>query len=235
MRPYNFKVWAIPTPLMQCSWLGERVATANVAKVVENVLRNKTESSWGPNAVFRFPLEGGTGAIWKKVANKCCGSLDKQRYNMRVTGIIPSEHVVTLENGNKIKYNKLLSTLPLDLMLQWTNKHEWSNKLTYSSTHVIGIGIRGISPHDNKCWLYYPENDCNFYRCTVFSLYSKNNVPNQDIPLVTIRLANGDAGSNELKNGPYWSLMFEVSESVHKPVDLNTVINVSVFYDAMRE
>lgn len=39
MRPYNFKVWAVPTDKMQCSWLGERVATANVAKVVENVLR----------------------------------------------------------------------------------------------------------------------------------------------------------------------------------------------------
>jgi hypothetical protein len=39
MRPYNFKVWAIPTQLMQCSWLGERVATANVARVVENVIR----------------------------------------------------------------------------------------------------------------------------------------------------------------------------------------------------
>lgn len=67
MRPYNFKVWAIPTHLMQCSWLGERVATANVARVVENVIRNRTESGWGPNAVFRFPQEGGTGAIWKKV------------------------------------------------------------------------------------------------------------------------------------------------------------------------
>lgn len=39
MRPYNFKVWAIPTHLMQCTWLGERVATANVSKVIENVLR----------------------------------------------------------------------------------------------------------------------------------------------------------------------------------------------------
>jgi protoporphyrinogen oxidase len=39
MRPYNFKVWAVPTTEMQCSWLGERVATANVSKVVENVLR----------------------------------------------------------------------------------------------------------------------------------------------------------------------------------------------------
>jgi len=52
-----WQVWAVPTTHMQCSWLGERVATANVAKVVENVLRNKTESGWGPNAVFRFPQE----------------------------------------------------------------------------------------------------------------------------------------------------------------------------------
>jgi len=39
MRPYNFKVWAVPTEKMQCGWLGERVATANVGRVVENVLR----------------------------------------------------------------------------------------------------------------------------------------------------------------------------------------------------
>lgn len=28
----------------------------------------------------------------------------------------------------------------------------------------MGIGIRGTSPHGAKCWLYYPENDCPFYR-----------------------------------------------------------------------
>ena len=67
MRPYNFKVWAIPTHLMQCSWLGERVATVDAKKVVENVLKNEPSVGWGPNAVFRFPKEGGTGAIWKKV------------------------------------------------------------------------------------------------------------------------------------------------------------------------
>lgn len=105
MRPYNFKVWAVPTTHMQCTWLGERVATANVAKVIENVLRNKTESGWGPNAVFRFPQEGGTGAIWKKVA-KLLPS-EKQEYNARVTGINGPEKTVTLADGRVIKYNKV--------------------------------------------------------------------------------------------------------------------------------
>ena len=37
----------------------------------------------------------------------------------------------------------------------------------YSSSHIIGIGVRGHSPHDTKCWLYFPEDDCPFYRVTV--------------------------------------------------------------------
>jgi hypothetical protein len=34
-----------------------------------------------------------------------------------------------------------------------------SSELIYSSTHVIGIGIRGELPSriGNKCWLYHPE------------------------------------------------------------------------------
>jgi hypothetical protein len=46
--------------------------------------------------------------------------------------------------------------------------------------------------------MYFPEDDCPFYRVTVFSNYSPHNVP--DITR-------------------YWSLMAEVSESPCKPVD----------------
>jgi protoporphyrinogen oxidase len=107
MRPYNFKVWAVPTTQMQCSWLGERVATANVAKVVENVLRSKEESGWGPNAVFRFPQEGGTGGIWKKVAALL--PAEKQRYKVTVANLDPKDKVVTMTDGSKIQYNKVSS------------------------------------------------------------------------------------------------------------------------------
>lgn len=55
MRPYNFKVWAVPTTHMQCGWLGERVAAPDVTRAISNVLHNKEDAGWGPNAVFRFP------------------------------------------------------------------------------------------------------------------------------------------------------------------------------------
>lgn len=105
MRPYNYKVWAVPTTHMQCGWLGERVATANVAKVIENVLRNKEESGWGPNAVFRFPQEGGTGGIWTKVA-KLLPS-EKQLYGNGITNLDPAKKQVTLTDGSTIQYNKV--------------------------------------------------------------------------------------------------------------------------------
>ena len=72
-------------------------------------------------------------------------------------------------------------------------------RLRYSSTHIFGVGLRG-APRDElakKCWMYFPEDNCPFYRVTVFSNYSPNNVP-------------------DISN--YWSLMAEVSESPVKPV-----------------
>mmetsp|Transcript_21479 Transcript_21479/g.19544 ORF Transcript_21479/g.19544 Transcript_21479/m.19544 type:complete len:493 (-) Transcript_21479:1185-2663(-) len=228
MRPYNYKVWAIPTELMQCSWLGERVATANVSKVIENVLRNKTESGWGPNAVFRFPQYGGTGAIWKKVSNLL--PTNKQRYNSKVTSIDINNKILTLNNGNTIRYNKLLSTIPLDITLRWCNNDKLADRLQYSSSHIVGIGLRGVNPHDTKCWLYYPESDCPYYRCTVFSHYGIGNVPNENISLPTIRYGDKQlqVNNNESIKGPYWSLMFEISESKYKPVNSQTIVDETI-------
>mmetsp|Transcript_14277 Transcript_14277/g.14377 ORF Transcript_14277/g.14377 Transcript_14277/m.14377 type:complete len:495 (-) Transcript_14277:275-1759(-) len=227
MRPYNFKVWAVPPSLMQCSWLGERVATANVAKVVENVIRNKTESGWGPNAVFRFPQRGGTGGIWKSVAALL--PKEKQRYGIKVEGIDAEKKLLSLSDGTKLRYNKLLSTIPLDITLNWLNRSDLSSRLTFSSTHVVGIGLRGVNPHDTKCWLYYPEDNCPFYRVTVFSHYAAANAPSPSVLLPTLRHANGTSPSDKSSlPGPYWSLMLEISESVMKPVNMETILEESI-------
>ena len=227
MRPYNFKVWAFPTTDMQCSWLGERVATADTSRVIRNVLTKKDDAGWGPNAVFRFPNEGGTGAIWKKVAKLLPD--DKQRYKSKVVALDLEGHCVTLDNGKQIKYEKLLSTIPLDLTLQMVGQPEIAKRLNYSSSHIVGIGLRGVNPHDLKCWLYYPEDDCPFYRCTIFSHYAKANCPPDDAKLPTLRLCDGSIpASTEAKPGPYWSLMFEISESIKKPVNLSTVVEETI-------
>lgn len=217
MRPYNFKVWAYPPETMHCNWLGERVALVDLKKVTSNVIRNKPDEGWGPNAQFRFPKTGGTGSIWKKVADML--PHENLFYNKRLTSIDFEKKTAFFADGSTCLYNKLLTTSHLNQTLTWFGQTDLAAYLKYSSTHIIGLGIRGENPHDKKCWMYYPEENCPYYRCTVFSHYAEGNCPQADTKLPTLQLADEKLEfSKEPQSGPYWSLMFEVSESDMKPV-----------------
>lgn len=73
--------------------------------------------------------------------------------------------------------------------------------------------------------LYFPEDDSPFYRATIFSNYSPENQPDEEILLPTKQLADGTKPSSaDAKPGPYWSIMLEVSESSYKPVNHETLL-----------
>jgi protoporphyrinogen oxidase len=200
MRPYNFKVWAYPPEQLDYAWIGERVAVVDLERVLNNIFDERDDVSWGPNNTFRFPLRGGTGAVWRECANRL--PQERIRYGAEVTSINTAQRTLTLASGETLSYDRLLNTMPLDLLIGRSDLDALkpaASRLVHSSTHIFGVGLRGApSPEiSKKCWMYFPENNCPFYRVTVFSNYSHNNVPD-------IR--------------QYWSLMAEVSESPAKPV-----------------
>jgi protoporphyrinogen oxidase len=211
MRPYNFKVWAHRPEDMQYGWVGERVAVVDLERVLKNVLDGRDDVSWGPNNRFRFPRFGGTGAIWQTMA----GTLpqDRIRLSTRVASVDSAKHTITLSTGEVVPYEHLISTMPLDTLVSIsdvaTELMPHTKGLLHSSTHVIGIGLEGLPPEDvrTKCWMYFPEDNCPFYRVTVFSNYSPNNTP---------------------RPGETWSLMAEVSESAQKPVDGSRAIEDTI-------
>ena len=86
---------------------------------------------------------------------------------------------------------------------------EKAQGLKHSSTNVVGIGLKGKPKKslETMCWMYFPEANSPYYRVTVFSNYSPNNVP---------------------ADGEYWSLMTETSESTAKPVDRETLIQDTI-------
>jgi protoporphyrinogen oxidase len=230
MRPYNFKVWAVPTTKMQCAWLGERVAAPALKAITKNVILQKTAGNWGPNATFRFPARDGTGGIWIAVANTLPD--EKKRFGKKntVTKVDADKKQVKLQDGTTVRYQRLISTMAVDSLteaMEDTKLNDLSKQLFFSSTHVIGVGIRGQRPEriGDKCWLYFPEDNCPFYRATIFSNYSPYNQPQKDVKLPTLQLASGNRRqSMQAKPGPYWSIMLEVSESSMKPVDEATLM-----------
>jgi len=234
MRPYNYKVWAVPTTKMQCSWLGERVAAPNVKLITKNVILNKTAGNWGPNATFRFPAHGGTGNIWIKVADTLPKEKTRFGEHGRVQLVDAEGKRVLLGDGTTVNYKKLISTMSVDFLAEVMRNEELislTKGLFYSTTHVIGVGIRGERPEriGDKCWLYFPEDNCPFYRATIFSNYSPNNQPAASVKLATQQLADGSKpSSTEAQEGPYWSIMLEVSESSMKPVNQETLMADSI-------
>jgi len=202
MLPYNFKVWAFPPEMMNSVWVGERVAVTDIKRVLHNIVHAKNDVSWGPNNTFQFPVHGGTGAIWRACAERL--PQERLRFDTSVKSINLDRHELTTAKGETMKYDVLIPTVPLTELIRLSGQTqlEASAKtgLLYSSSNIFGIGLKGKPSADlrTKCWMYFPEDNCPFYRVTVFSNYSPNNVP--------------DINQN-------WSLMAEVSESSHKPVD----------------
>jgi protoporphyrinogen oxidase len=219
---------------MQCQWLGERVAAPDAKKVISNVIEGKVAGNWGPNATFRFPARDGTGGIWIAVADTL--PKEKKRFGKsgEVTKVDAQKKIVSLADGTTIGYGSLVNTMAVDHLVEKMGNQELislSKGLFYSTTHVIGVGIRGERPEriGDKCWLYFPEDNCPFYRATIFSNYSPYNQPQADVKLPTLYLADGSpAASSDAKPGPYWSIMLEVSQSSLKPVDVENLLKDSI-------
>lgn len=207
MRPYNFKVWAYPPSEMNVAWMGDRVATVDLDRVLENLVRRTDDVAWGPNATFRFPASGGTGAIWTALGKRL--PAERMRANTTVTSVDPDKRVVTCQDGEEFGYDALISTMPLDQLLGAMHGHDDLSAhgagFRWSSSHIVGIGVEGELPEDlaTKCWMYFPEDNAPFYRSTVFSNYAPANVA---------------------KPGEQWSLMCEIAESGVKPVDHGSVV-----------
>lgn len=216
MRPYNRKVWATAPEDMGTGWLGERVATIDKDELRRRAASNTMKNGWGPNSTFRFPDEGGTGAIYRQLVEQFIAP-HHVRLNTRVVGF--GKEGVLLENGEIIESKAVISTMHLadaadmcSLATKMTRK-----ALRTISTHVVGLGIRGTPSEELQAtsWMYFPEPEVPFYRATVFSNYG-DNVPPPHVRLRTKWTVTSDnlvPGSEIETEGPYWSLMMEVSEA----------------------
>lgn len=209
LLPYNLKVWGYPPEMLSARWVGERVAVPDVDRIRRNVREQIDDVSWGPNNTFRFPQRGGTGAIWRALA----ATFDENAIvtNAAVEAIALDDRTVRLRDGRILHFDTLITSIPLRELARIASPlspqlRDAAESLLYSSTHIFGIGLRGPMPAilERKCWMYFPEAHSPYYRVTVFSNYSRFNVP------------DGEG---------YWSLMAEVCETPLKRVNAATIFD----------
>jgi protoporphyrinogen oxidase len=181
MYPYNLKVWTTPLELMSKSWIEERVAVVDFERLLKNVIYQHDDVGWGPNSKFRFPLHGGTGEIYRRMARHFPG---KVQHLKKLVEVNPVRRTVSFADGSGETYDALISTGPLDLLVQGLTTAdsellEVSQDLQHNNLLVIGLGLRK-KIDTGRCWIYFADTEMPCYRATYFSHYSPNNVPGGD-------------------------------------------------------
>jgi protoporphyrinogen oxidase len=206
MRPYNFKVWAHPLEMMGTSWQGDRVPTVDVRRILQNLLDDRDDVSWGPNNKFKFPLLG-TGMLYERIAESLPKPVELGR---SVTQVDVEANEVTFSDGTRTTYDKLINTMPLTELLPLIPQcpDEVRNALGglhHTEGMFVGIGVAEPCP-STKCWMYFPESDSPFYRVTYLSNYSPQMAPGPD----------------------HFSLLAEVSVSPYKPENPDDVVERTI-------
>jgi len=204
MLPYNFKVWATPPELMNYIWIGERVSVVDVDEILRNVLLDEDHISWGPNNTFKYPARGGTGSLYAGLRTFV---EDHLRLETSVRSVDPVRKVVTVADGQEFPYDVLLSTMPLNRLINVLVDVDEEVKtatgdLVWSGSHIVGVGIDRPA-NSTKNWIYFPEPDVPFYRVTYLSNYSPYMTPRPDQTL----------------------FLTETSQSRFKPEDPTTIVD----------
>jgi hypothetical protein len=116
-------------------------------------------------------------------------------------------------DGEVIKYDVLISAMPLDRLCNNIisrgipdELRKTASGLRHSGGFMVGVGMRQKCP-STKSWMYFPEDNCPFYRVTYLSNYSPHMTPD---------------------NERYYSLLCETSYSEFKPVDGNRIVDETI-------
>jgi protoporphyrinogen oxidase len=181
MFPYNSKVWTTPLEKMSKGWIADRVAVVDFKRLLENVLYERDDVGWGPNSKFKFPLHGGTGEIYRRMA---AYFPEKIKAEKQLAEIDLEHRRISFTDGTGDTYDQLISTAALDLLTTMVRPVDnrlldAAKGLEHNNLLVVGVGLKK-KIETGRCWIYFTDPEMPCYRATYFSHYSPNNVPNGD-------------------------------------------------------
>lgn len=123
----------------------------------------------GHVVTFYDPVEGLTSLI-DKMALKC-----NIHYEQRAVKIDTEKKIVYFKSGEWAKYEKLISTIPLNQMMLLCGQTGYN--LPYTSVFVLSLGAEKAENTPTEHWAYTPFTKCGFYRVGFSSNVDENKAP----------------------------------------------------------
>ena len=141
----------------------------NLSLAIKGAL--STTDPVGYNTQFVYPIEG-LNVLAQRMASKC-----DIRYGKRVVGIDVASKIVHFADNTSVGYETLISTLPLNRMMEMTGLTVDDPPNPYTSVLVLNIGaVRGPKCPDDH-WLYNPDAKSRFHRVGFYSNVDRSFMP----------------------------------------------------------
>lgn len=163
MFPYNTKLFRRHPKEMTADWVSWAVPRPNLEEIVRGALGIKNERM-GYNATFRYPKRGGIEVVPNAFADR----VKSVRTRARVEKIDLRRRRLTLQTGETVSYDRLVSTIPLPALLERVEGGDIDGRaaarLDWSVVGCLNLGIARPGVGGGQHWIYFPDADVPFYR-----------------------------------------------------------------------
>jgi protoporphyrinogen oxidase len=204
MIPYARKLWTIEPSAMDFSWIGQRVPTPDVERILTGALTDDV-AQVGATAHFWYPWRGGIEALPRALAER----IEDIQLGRELEHIDVKRRAVVLTDGERLAYDRLLLTLPLNDLPSWIpalpdDVREACLGLQYQGIFNVNMGVD--RPHlSGKHWVYFYEDEFPFHRLSFPANFSPHNVPDGKSSIAT-----------------------EIAYSRHRPLDQDAVTQQTI-------
>jgi protoporphyrinogen oxidase len=184
MVPYARKLWTVEPSVMDFNWIGQRVPTPDVGRILTGALTDDVDQI-GATAHFWYPWRGGIEALPRALAER----VQRIEVGREVERIDTKARTVVLGDGDRIPYGRLLLTLPLNNLPAWIpdlpdDVREACLSLQYQGIYNVNLGVE--RPNLSSLhWVYFYEDEFPFHRLSFPANFSPHNVPDGKSSIAT--------------------------------------------------
>lgn len=177
MIPYAKKIWKVEPSTMDFNWIGRRVPTPQVERIVSGALTDDVEQV-GATAKFWYPKTGGIEPLPKALGERVGEMVELGRTAVEVDA---PARTVRFEDGQVVSYENLIYTLPLPRVPEMVRGVpdqvvEACRGLRYQGIYCVNVGVDRPDVSD-KHWVYFYEDEFPFHRLSFPANFAPDTVP----------------------------------------------------------
>jgi protoporphyrinogen oxidase len=204
MIPYARKIWTVEPSGMDFNWIGRRVPTPDVDRIVLGALTDDV-AQVGSTSHFWYPWEGGIASLGQALAGRVTGI----ELGREMTAVDLGRRVISVADGDEVPFDRLIFTLPLCFLPRWFDDlpaavEDACAGLEYQGIFNINLGVDRAVLSD-KHWIYFYEDTFPYHRLSFPGNFSPRNVPEGKSAIST-----------------------EVAYSRHRPLDRESLLDRTI-------